>query len=109
MKELFRDALARDYVRSLEDYLKGHGFNEKEAKAFEEFALLSMTKEIKMEQIYTRAVMQALKEQPGLCLELMKHADEIFELSIDYSRLSGEKDFAVVKIKDGVYKIIINN
>lgn len=110
MKELLRKVLFREYQKNLHDYLLGFGFNEEEAKEYEAFAELSMTKDIQMEQIYERAIPVAMKNCPGLCLELMKYANEIEELEFDYAGLGGDVDFKVVRVKEqpGVFRIFTN-
>lgn len=109
MKELLRKVLYKDYQKNLHDYLLGHGFTEEEAKAYETFAELSLQKDIKTEQIYERAIPRIMRDCPGLCLELLKYADEIEELECDYAVLNN-KDFDVVRkpMCPGVFRILTN-
>ena len=110
MKELLRRVLYKDYQKNLHDYLLGHGFSEEEAKGYEMFAELSMQKDIKTEQIYERAIPKIMRDCPGLCLELLKYADEIEELECDYARIEDNKDFEVIRkpMCPGVFRILIN-
>lgn len=107
MKELLRSVLYKEYQESLHDYLRGYGFTEEEAKAYEKFAEISMKKDIKVEQIYERAIPKVMKYFPGLCLELLKHVEEMDELEINYAHLY-EKEFKVVPNKNGIVTIYIN-
>lgn len=110
MKELLRTVLFKEYNNSLRDYLRGLSFSEEQTQQFIEFAELSMRKDIKMEQIYERAIPRALKYYPALAGELLKYKDTLEELEIGYCRLS-DRDFVVVKKEgtQGVYRILINN
>lgn len=109
MKELLRSVLIKDYTNSLKDYLYGIGFSEEQADAYVEFATLSMNKDIKMEQIYIKAIPNALKEHPDLAKELLKYSSDLIELEVDYKWI-GETEFVVIRNErsDGLYTIIIN-
>lgn len=110
MKELLRNALMKNYQQSLRDYLSGIGFTKAQADDYVKFAQLSMTKDIKMEQIYEKKIPQALKDFPELAGELLKLQD-LQELEVSYRRLSNTSyDFVVVPNKraEGLYTIIMN-
>ncbi len=109
MKELLRSVLIKEYTNDLMDYLYGIGFSVEQADAYIKFAMLSMTKDIKMEQIYIKAIPKTLKEYPGLAKELLEHSSDLIELELDYKWI-GNREFAVIKSdkSEGLYTIIIN-
>lgn len=109
MKELLREAICKDYEKSIYDYLYGIGFSKSDADGYVQFCERTMKEDILIEQIFERIIPQTLKEVPELAREL-NAIPNIKELAYSEQYLGGgnqPKEF-IVRESCGCVTIIRN-